>query len=134
MGPYHQQQQLITELSKIEMRILYMRHVTRRITAPDVVERLPDYTLLYASLHSLNQLIDVFSLQHDEFADAVERANSVTLAVAMAEDDSNGLVTLDFEERVAGLLADMQQVREELAEQVINADMILDCFTNEARL
>lgn len=122
---------LTTELTKIEARIQHMRHVTYRITSPEVVARLDDHALLYAALHSLNQLIDDCELVWYEFDEEVARVRLELTALEYTSAEEQAIVLFDLDDHTSLLLVRLQEFRNEMAEHLISADMILDCFTAE---
>ena len=129
-------QLLHTEIGKIRMRIQHIRHITRRITAPEVVAEVADPAELYRSLDSLNQLIEAYEEQLSDFE---LRVRSAVQIVSHRVDSIPGrergcaAATADMIDNLAALGSLMTEFREDMSEDLAAAESILHLFTETER-
>ncbi|NBC30582.1 MAG: hypothetical protein GVY29_11415 [Spirochaetes bacterium] len=125
---------LHTEAGKIRVRILHIRHITRRITAPEVVSDVADPADLYRSLDSLNQLIEAYEEQLADFELRTRSAAQLyEQSIATVPEYRDGIISRDMLENLRALGALMTEFRTDMAEDLAAADSILHLFTEAER-
>jgi hypothetical protein len=125
---------VMTEVGKIAIRIHYLRHVTFRLVQPSVTNNLEDRADLCASLHSLNQTIDLFD---DHLKGVLESLEALKQRQSELKNSDAPKSVLQRE----SLANDFRQValtasdlRLQLNTVLLSADAILHLFTEETSL